>query len=88
MLLLKAFRKYKEFLKKEKEISEAQRRLARMPMDYIAIQQIADTVSSGYNVKIEVKQPDGTQIIFTRHSSQDKLEFETFAEKYKKYHGE
>ena len=87
-MLIKAYKRYKEILRKEKEISEAQRRLARVPLDYIALQQIADTVSNGYNIKIEIHQKDGTDIIITRHNSQDKLDFETFAEKYRKIHGE
>jgi hypothetical protein len=87
-MLIKAFRKYRDILKKEKEITAAQRRLARVPLDYIALQQIADTVSSGYNVQIEVKQPDGTHIIITRSKPQNEINFESFRDKYNKYHGE
>lgn len=86
MLLLKAFRKYKEFLKKEAEISSAMRRLATVPMDYQTLQVIADTVSSGYNVEITVVQPDKTTITIKRSKPQNEIGFEDFRTKYNKFH--
>jgi hypothetical protein len=52
--MLKAWKKFREICKKEAEISKAQRRLVQMPIDYQAIQTIADTVSSGYYVEIKI----------------------------------
>ena len=86
MLLLRAFKRYKEFLRKEAEVSKAMRRLATVPMDYQTLQTIADTVSSGYNVEITVLQPDGTEITIKRGTAQDQVQFETFAERYNKLH--
>lgn len=85
MLLLKAFKKYREILRKEAEISKAQRRLARVDMDYMYLQQIADTVSSGFEVKITVKMKDGNEVIFEKTKSQNDLGFKTFAERYADY---
>lgn len=86
MLLLKAFKRYKEIIRKEAEVSQAMRRLATVPQDYILIQQLCDSVSSGYNVEITVKQPDGGEILIKRSTHQDQIPFETFAEKYRKFH--
>lgn len=83
--MFKAWKKFREICKKEAEISRAQRRLARVDMDYIYLQQIADTVSSGYDVKITVKNKDGSEIIFEKTKSQDSLQFKTFAEKWTDY---
>lgn len=85
MLLLKAFKKYKEILRKEAEVTKAQRRLARVDMDYMYLQQIADTVSSGFEVKITVKMKDGNEVIFEKTKSQDNMNFKTFAERYADY---
>jgi hypothetical protein len=85
MLLLKAFKKYREILRKEAEITKAQRRLARVDMDYMYLQQIADTVSSGFEVKITVKMKDGNEVIFEKTKSQDNINFKTFAERYADY---
>ncbi len=86
MLLLKAFKRYKEVLRKEAELSQAMRRLANIPMDYQTIQMIADTVSSGYEVKIHVKQPDGTEITVERSKPQNQIEYKSFAQKYAEAH--
>lgn len=88
MLLLKSIKKFREICRKEAEVSKAMRRLATVPMDYQAIQVIADTVSSGYNVDVTVTQPDGTVIKITRSKPQNEIPFETFAEKYRKFHGD
>lgn len=88
-IMFKAWKKFREICRKEAEISRAQRRLARVDMDYIYLQQIADTVSSGYDVKITVhsKTKDGTEneVIFEKTKSQDNLQFKTFAEKWTDY---
>ena len=85
MTMFKAWKKFREICRKEAEITKAQRRLARVDMDYIYLQQIADTVSSGYDVKITVKNKDGSEVIFERTKSQDSLQFKTFAERYADY---
>lgn len=85
MTMFKAWKKFREICKKEAEISKAQRRLARVDMDYLYLQQIADTVSSGYDVKITVKNKDGSEVIFEKTKSQDNLQFKTFAERYADY---
>lgn len=87
-MMFRAWRKFREICRKEAEVSKAMRRLATVPMDYQTIQVIADTVSSGYNVDITVTQPDGTVIKITRSKPQNEIPFETFAEKYRKYHGD
>lgn len=83
--MFKAWKKFREICKKEAEISKAQRRLARVDMDYIYLQQIADTVSSGYDVKITVKTKEGHEVIFEKTKSQDNMGFKTFAERYADY---
>lgn len=83
--MFKAWKKFREICKREAEISKAQRRLARVDMDYIYLQQIADTVSSGYDVKITVKNKDGSEVIFEKTKSQDNMTFKTFAERYADY---
>ena len=75
--MFKAWRKFREICRKEAEVSKAMRQ---------TIQVIADTVSSGYNVEITVTQPDGTVIKVTRSKPQNEIPFETFAEKYRKFH--
>lgn len=85
MTMFKAWKKFREICKREAEISKAQRRLARVDMDYIYLQQIADTVSSGYDVKITVKNKDGSEVIFEKTKSQDNMTFKTFAERYADY---
>lgn len=84
--MFRAFRKYREFCRKEAEVSQAMRRLANIPMDYQTLQVIADTVSSGYEVKIHVKQPDGTEITVERSKPQNQIEYKSFAERYKEAH--
>lgn len=86
MLLLKAFKRYKETIRKEAELSQAMRRLANIPMDYQTIQVIADTVSSGYEVKIHVKQPDGTEITVERSKPQNQIEYKSFQERFREAH--
>jgi len=49
------------------------------------LQQIADTVSSGFEVKITVKMKDGNEVIFEKTKSQDNMNFKTFAERYADY---
>lgn len=84
--MFRAFKKYREFCRKEAEVSQAMRRLANIPMDYQTIQVIADTVSSGYEVKIIVKQPDGTEITVERSKPQNQIEYKSFAQKYAEAH--
>lgn len=84
--MLKAWRKFREICRKEAEVSKAMRRLARAPQDYIMIQQLCDAVSSGYNVEITVKSPDGGEIVIKRSIPQNQIEYESFAEKYRKFH--
>jgi len=83
--MFRAWKKFQEICKKEAEISKAQRRLARVDMDYMYLQQIADTVSSGFEVKITVKMKDGNEVIFEKTKSQDNMNFKTFAERYADY---
>lgn len=83
--MFKAWKKFREICRKEAEISKAQRRLARVDMDYMYLQQIADTVSSGFEVKITVKMKDGNEVIFEKTKSQDSMGFKTFAERYADY---
>lgn len=83
--MFKAWKKFREICKKEAEISKAQRRLARVDMDYMYLQQIADTVSSGYDVKITIKMKDGNEVTFEKTKSQDNMNFKTFAERYADY---
>jgi len=85
-MILRAFKKFREFCKKEAELSQAMRRLARVPQDYITIQQICDTVSSGYEVKITVKQPDGTEITVERSKPQNQIEYKSFQERFREAH--
>lgn len=85
-MILKAWKKFREFCKKEKELNYAMHRLATLPMDYQTIQMIADTVSSGYEVKITVKQPDGTEITVERSKPQNQIEYKSFAERFKEAH--
>lgn len=84
--MFKAWKKFREICKKEAEISKAQRRLARVDMDYLYLQQIADTVSSGYDVKITIKMKDGNEVSFEKTKSQDNMSFKTFSERYADYH--
>lgn len=77
---------FKQIRKKEAEASAAQRRLVRMPFDYIAIQQICDSISAGYNVDITVRQKDGTVIEFRKGSNVNEGKFESFADRYTRYH--
>lgn len=84
-MLFRAIKKFREICKKEAEISNAQRRLARMPIDYYAIQTICDTVSSGYNVEITIKNNDGSTIIIKRGSAKEEVPYKSFAEKFKDY---
>jgi hypothetical protein len=84
-MLFRAIKKFREICKKEAEISAAQRRLARMPIDYYAIQTICDTVSSGYNVEITIKNNDGSTIIIKRGSAKEEVPYKSFAEKFKDY---
>lgn len=83
--MFKAWKKFREICRKEAEITKAQRRLARVDMDYMYLQQIADTVSSGFEVKITVKMKDGNEVIFEKTKSQNDLGFKTFAERYADY---
>lgn len=83
--MFRAWKKFREICRKEAEISKAQRRLARVDMDYMYLQQIADTVSSGYDVKITVKMKDGSEVVFEKTKSQDNMNFKTFAERYADY---
>lgn len=83
--MFKALKKFHEILKKEAEITKAQRRLARVDMDYIYLQQIADTVSSGYNVEITIKMKDGGEMIIKRSTPQDQVAFKSFAERFNDY---
>lgn len=87
MVILKAIKRFRAVLKKEAEITAAQRRLAMLPMDYMALQTIADTVSSGYNVEITVVSKDGTTITIKRGSSQQQTNFKSFEELYNERHG-
>lgn len=80
-----AWKQYKLFLKQEAENSAAQRRLARMPLDYAALQQIADTVSNGYNVKITVQLKDAI-LTFERGKNQSETGYVSFAERFNKEH--
>jgi len=84
-MLFRAIKKFREICKKETEMSRAQRRLARMPIDYYAIQTICDTVSSGYNVEITIKNNDGSTIIIKRGSAKEEVPYKSFAEKFKDY---
>lgn len=84
-MVLKALRKFREICKKEAEVSAAQRRLVRMPIDYYAMQTICDTVSNGYNVEITVKMADGSTIIIKRGSAKEEVPYKSFAEKFKDY---
>lgn len=84
--MFRAFKKFREFCRKEAEVSQAMRRLANIPMDYKTLQVIADTVSSGYEVKIHVKQPDGTEITVERSKPQNQIEYKSFAQKYAEAH--
>ena len=85
-MVLRAFKKFRETLRKEAELSQAMRRLANIPMDYETIQMIADTVSSGYEVKIHVKQPDGTEITVERSKPQNQIEYKSFQERFREAH--
>ena len=82
---INAWKKFRMFLKEEAEVSRAERRLARVPLDYIALQQIADSVSCGYNVKITVQLKDAV-LTFERGKVQNEVGFTSFAEIYNKYH--
>lgn len=84
--MFKAWKKFREICRKEAEVTKAQRRLARVDMDYMYLQQIADTVSSGFEVKITVKMKDGNEVIFEKTKSQDNMNFQSFQERYTKYH--
>lgn len=86
MILVSAWKKYKEFLRKEAEINKAKHRLAQMPFDYQAIQTICDTVSCGYDVKITVKTKLGDEFTFEKTKSQMENSYPTFAERYTMYH--
>ena len=72
-------------MKKEAELTKAQRRLARVDMDYLYLQQIADTVSSGYNVEICIKTKDGGEITIKRSTPQDQIQYKSFAERFNDY---
>lgn len=82
---INAWKKFRIFLKEEAEVSRAERRLVRMPLDYAALQSIADSVSSGYNVKITVQLKDAV-LTFERGSSQNETGYTSFAERYNKFH--
>lgn len=84
-MIIRAIKRFLEILKKEAEISKAQRRLVSLPIDYLALQEIADTVSAGYNVEIEVNTRNGDKIIFRKTTSQENNNFKTFAERWSDY---
>lgn len=84
--MFKAWKKFREICRKEAEISKAQRRLARVDMDYMYLQQIADTVSSGFEVKITVKMKDGNEVVFEKSKAQNDMGFKSFQERYNDYH--
>lgn len=84
-MLFRAIRKFREICKKEADISNAQRRLARMPIDYYALQTICENVSSGYNVEITIKNNDGSTITIKRGSALEEVPYKSFAEKFKEY---
>lgn len=79
------FKKFFEVLKQEHELTKAQRRLAKMPFDYITIQNIVNAVGSGFETKVTVKQRDGTVIVVEKTEGDNKIPFETFAQKWTKY---
>ncbi len=83
--MLKAWKKFREICKREAEISKAQRRLVQMPIDYQAIQTIADTVSSGYYVEIKIKTKLGDEITITKSNKQDENKFKSFQERFVDY---
>ena len=85
-MIIRAFKKFREFCKKEKELNYAMHRLATLPIDYQTIQTICDTVSSGYEVKITVAQADGTTITVERSKPQNQIEYKSFAQKYAEAH--
>lgn len=81
-----SIRLWKQIRKEEAEASRAQRRLVRMPFDYMAIQQICDNISAGYNVDITVRLKDGSVIEFKKGSNVNETKFESFADRYNRYH--
>ena len=85
-MIIRAFKKFREFCKKEKELNYAMHRLATLPMDYQTIQTICNAVSSGYNVEVFVKQPDGTEVTIRRTTPQSQIEYKSFAQKYAEAH--
>lgn len=84
-MILRTIKRLREIYKKEAEISRAQRRIASMPFDYQALQTICDTVSSGYNVSITIKNKDGSTIQIERGKSQESVPYKTFAERFTEY---
>ena len=85
MLLKSILQKLNKVIQQEVETTRAMRRLAQIPLDYAALQAIADTVSNGWEVKIEVETKDGSKITFTR-SNHNEIPFTTFKEAYNSRH--
>ena len=79
------FKKFIEILKQEHELTKAQRRLAHMPFDYLTIQNIVNAVGSGFETEVIVKQHDGTEITIRKTNNDNKIPFQSFAEKFTKY---
>lgn len=77
--------KLNKVIRQEVETTRAMRRLAQIPLDYAALQAIADTVSNGWEVLITVETKDGARITFTKSNPGDSS-FKTFKDAYNAKH--
>ena len=84
--LKRSIQLWKQVRRQVADDTRAQRRLVNMPLDYMAIQQLCDSISSGYNVEITVRLKDGNVIEFKKGSNVAEGKFESFADRYTRYH--
>lgn len=84
--MFRALKKLREFIKVEAELTKAERRIANMPFDYLALQRIADVVSGGYEVKITVTNKDGSVIVIEKTNPKTELTGKTFQQSFIDYH--
>ena len=82
---MKVLKRLWEALKKEAEITKAQRRLARVPFDYMYLQTICETVSQGWDIEIEITTAAGDKMTIKKSSPQNQTNYKSFREKFTEY---
>ena len=85
--MIKLIKRVWKELQKEKEAIEAQRRLVSMPIDYLAIQTIVDSISNNPDkVVVEIKTQFGYVITFRKEEVKDR-KVKSFREQFENIHG-